>query len=106
MNITHSVNEQSSKLKSAAKVLGAVSIDSLEDVMKNNLESYAYYNALAIRQLRSVASVHDTESLRQCLADSISASSEIAKRMISDGQFLLSIGARFKDGLSQGDEPR
>ena len=101
MSIVHSVNEKSSQLKTATAALNHSAINAAEEILRNSLESHAFYNAILINQWRSLASIHDVESFRQCFADSVTATGAVTKRMISDSQSLLDIGARFKDGLAK-----
>lgn len=101
MSVIHTVNEKASHLGNVASALGDVTIDSMEALLRNNLESCAYYSAIAIRQLRSAANIHDFDSLRQHMVNSVSAAGEVAKRAINDGQFIAGMGARFKDELAQ-----
>lgn|GEM_PF-2622958 len=106
MSLVHSLNESSGRLRTATGAMNVLAINALEQMLKNSLESCAFYNAIAINQWRSLASVHDAESLRQCLADSVSASSAVTKRVISDSQALLDIGASFKDELTRRSAPQ
>lgn len=113
MAVIETLKEKASVLKDKAGVvmasvgdLNKFAIDKMEEASKLNLSSASYFSEVGIKQLRSVGSIKDLESLRKFTADSISLSGEIAKKMLDDSKAWMMVGTDIKEKISETFTPK
>lgn len=85
----------------SASGLRKVGVDVVEKTTRGALESCGFYNGIGIKQLRSLASVSDINSARSFVAESVTLSGDIFRRVLDDLQKTIAIGSEMRSSLGE-----
>lgn len=99
MSVMESLKIKADSVLGSASGLRKVGVDVVEKTTRGALDSCGFYNGLGIRQLRSFAAISDLNSARAFVADSVSLSGDVFKRVIDDLQKTIAIGSEVRSSL-------
>lgn len=83
------------RLMQPGRRISALLIDNTEKLLNLHLEAARVYTDIGLSQLRAMASVHDTESLQQYVANQANVAETVVQRATEDAETVAGIGNDF-----------
>lgn len=86
MNLLLFLKDKVGGLAHTGANLGKIGVDTLEKATGAALDSWQFYNGIGMQQLRALAAVHNPDTLRTFLGQSLTTGADVLKRAAEDMQ--------------------